>query len=101
MNRTLTKFLFWEYSRETSVYVIFCLLIIAFIFLTPKTWFDKRETLATRTSRIIVQRSEFSPDKAVMIRKIRELSGDPQAEIVDTRERTDAAGETFYEIEIR
>lgn len=44
----LKKFILWEYSRETSVYVIFCLLIVAFIFLTPKSWFEKRERAATQ-----------------------------------------------------
>ena len=91
----------WSYSRETSVYVVFCLLIVAFIFLTPKSWFDKRERLATQTSRLIVQPSDFSPDKAVLESRVKELSGNPQAEIIDWRERTNAKGETYYEIDIR
>jgi hypothetical protein len=35
--------------------VIFCLLIVAFIFLTPKSWFEKRERLATYMSQQVVQ----------------------------------------------
>jgi hypothetical protein len=52
---SLKKLILWEYSRETSVYVIFCLLIVAFIFLTPKSWFEKRESLATYMSQQLVQ----------------------------------------------
>lgn len=52
---SIKKLILWEYSRETSVYVIFCLLIVAFIFLTPKSWFEKRERLATYMSRSFVQ----------------------------------------------
>ncbi len=97
----LKKFVLWNYSRETSVYVIFCLLIVAFIFLTPKSWFDKREPVATQTSRLIVQQKDFSPDRAVLEKRVRELSGRPDAEIVATRERKNGTGETVYEIEIR
>lgn len=97
----LKKFILWSYSRETSVYVIFCLLIVAFIFLTPKEWFNRRESLATQTSRLIVKQNDFSPDKAVLQRRVRELSGNPDAEVVDWRVRETAAGETVYEIEIR
>ena len=48
----LKKFVLWSYSRETSVYVIFCLLIVAFIFLTPKEWFQRSDSFATQTSRL-------------------------------------------------
>jgi hypothetical protein len=97
----LKKFILWSYSRETSVYVIFCLLIVAFIFLTPKEWFNRHESLATQTSKLIVKQTDFSPDKTVLQRRVRELSGNPNAEIFEWRERLTEAGETVYEIEIR
>ncbi len=101
MIETIKKFVLWNYSRETSVYVIFCLLIVAFIFFTPKSWFDKRERLATQTSRLIVQQSDFSPEKSILEKHIKELSGNPNAEIVDLRELKNERGETVYEIEFR
>ncbi|HKX82966.1 MAG TPA: hypothetical protein VJL58_02000 [Pyrinomonadaceae bacterium] len=101
MTHVLKKLILWSYSRETSVYVIFCLLIVAFIFLTPKTWFDKREKLATQTSRLIVQAKDFSPDKAILEKHVRELSGNPNAEIIDFREKRNGRGEVVYEIDIR
>jgi|SRR5215203_1589522 len=97
----LKKFLLWSYSRETSVYVIFCLLIVAFIFLTPKEWFNRPDSIATQTSRLIVKQSDFSPDRAILQRRVRELSGNPEAEIIDMRERRTDGGETVYEIDIR
>lgn len=97
----LKRLILWNYSRETSVYVIFCLLIVAFIFLTPKEWFNGKETLATPSSRLIVKESDFSPEKTVLERRIRELSGNPQAEVVDWRRRQTANGEIVYEIDIR
>ena len=97
MNDKIRNFVMWKHSRETSVYV----LIVAFIFLTPKSWFDKRERLATRTSRLIVQQSDFSPDRGVLDATVKELSGDPHAEIIDWHERRNARGETIYEIDIK
>jgi len=97
----LKKLLLWSYSRETSVYVIFCLLIVAFIFLTPKEWFNRQDSLATQTSRLIVKQSEFSPDKPVLEQRVRVISGNPKAEVVDWRKREMPDGETVYEIDIR
>ena len=98
---TLKKIIFWSYSRETSVYVIFCLLIIAFIFLTPRSWFDRRDPAATRTSRLIVQEQDFFAPRPQMERRVKELSGRADAEIIETRQRTGPSGEKIYEIEIR
>ena len=95
------KFVLWEYSRETSVYVIFCLMIVAFIFLTPKEWFERRDRLATQTSRLIVQASDFSPEKNILQQRVRDISGNPEAIVVDWREKKNNRGETIYEIDIR
>ena len=97
----LKRLILWSYSRETSVYVIFCLLIVAFIFLTPKEWFNATDSIATHTSRLIVKQSDFSPDRSQLERRVRELSGNPKAEIIEWRERLTEAGEKVYEIDIR
>lgn len=97
----IRKFILWSYTRETSVYVIFCLLIVAFIFLTPRAWFDKREKLATQTSRLIVQKKDFSADRSLLEKKVREISGRSDAEIVEWRVRENVDGEAYYEIDIK
>jgi hypothetical protein len=97
----LKRIILWSYSRETSVYVIFCLLIVAFIFLTPKEWFNRPDSFATQTSRLIVKQSDFSPDKTVLERRVRDLTADPKAEVIGWRERKTPDGETVYEIDIR
>jgi len=97
----LKKLLLWSYSRETSVYVIFCLLIVAFIFLTPKEWFNRQDSFATQTSRLIVKQSDFSSEKGVLQQRVRDLSGNPKAEVVDWRKLQTPEGETVYEIDIR
>ena len=44
----MKRVIMWNYERGTWQYDVFCLLIIAFIFLTPKDWFHKIETPATK-----------------------------------------------------
>jgi hypothetical protein len=95
------KFILWEYSRETSVYVIFCLMIVAFIFLSPKVWFERRDRLATQTSRLIVQATDFSPEKNILQQRVRDISGNPEAIVVDWRAKQNNRGETVYEVDIR
>lgn len=97
----IKKFILWEYNRETTIYLTFCLLIVAFIFLTPKSWFDKREKLATQTSRLIVKAQDFSTVESERKKKVKELSGNPNAEIIELKERRNDGGELYYDIEIR
>lgn len=101
MSGFIKKIVLWEYNRTTTIYLLFCLLIVAFIFLTPKSWFDKREKLATQTSRLIVKAQDFSNVESERKKKVRELSGNPNAEIVDLKEKKNDGGELYYEIEIR
>jgi hypothetical protein len=97
----LKDIILWKYERASWQWDILCLLIVAFIFLTPKAWFDKREKLATQTSRLIVKAQDFSLEKDEMTRRVKELSGNQNAEILEMRERKNTKGETFYEIDIR
>ncbi len=97
----LKDIILWKYERASWQWDVLCLLILVFIFLTPKSWFEKREKLATYTSRLIVKAPDFSPDKSEMNKRVKELSGNPNAEILEWHEKKDAKGETFYEIDIR
>jgi hypothetical protein len=79
---------------------VLCGLIIAFIFLTPLSWFENRSKLAgSRT--LIVSAENFSTDKAALKQKIHDLAGISDAEILDWRERRGDDGKTFYEVDIR
>jgi hypothetical protein len=93
--------IFWKYQRASWQWDVLCLLIVVFIFATPKSWFDKREKLATQTSRLIVKAQDFSPEKSEMEKRVKELSGNENAEILEIHEKKNAKGEIFYEIDIR
>ncbi len=97
----MKDFIQWNYERGTWQYDVFCLLIVAFIFLTPKSWFEKRERLATQTARLVVKADDFTPKNTEMRRRVKELNGSENAEILNWQEKKNAAGETFYEIETR
>ncbi|MFL6467284.1 MAG: hypothetical protein ACJ72Z_04935 [Pyrinomonadaceae bacterium] len=97
----LKNFILWDYSRETSVYVIFCLAIVAFIFLTPKSWFTGSGMVATRTRLIVVKPQEFPVNNDFLQRRVREITGEAGAEMVGWRETKNAEGATVYEIEYK
>ncbi len=44
---------------------------------------------------------KFSADTGKLLTEVRAQSGDPQAEILALREKTDESGQTVYEIDIR
>jgi len=95
----LKNIILWKYERASWQWDLLCFLIVLFIFLTPKAWFDKRE--ATQISRLIVKVQDFSPDRNEMNKRIKDLSGNPNAEILEWHELKNEKGETFYEIDIR
>jgi len=97
----LKDIILWKYERASWQWDVLCLLILAFIFLTPKPWFDKREKLATQTSRLIVQADDFPTEKALLEQRVKELSGNENAEILALRRKTDTNGQVIYEIDIR
>ena len=43
VGRIFRSVVFWSYGRSTWQYDILCALILAFIFLTPKGWFETGE----------------------------------------------------------
>ncbi len=97
----LKDIILWKYERASPQWDVLCILCLIFIFLTPKTWFEKRETLATQTSRLIVKAQDFPSDKVEMEKRVKDLSGNPNAEILGLHERKNSKGETIYEIDIK
>ncbi|MGI8669228.1 MAG: hypothetical protein ACR2J3_05175 [Aridibacter sp.] len=56
----MRRIILWDYERGTWQYDVFCLLIIAFIFLTPKIWFSGKERDATPMAISNVKTEDFS-----------------------------------------
>lgn len=91
----------WKYERASWQWDVLCILIASFIFFSPKAWFERKEKIATQTSRLIVKAEDFSANEAELEKKVKELTGNPDAQVVEFRQKKDAKGNTFYEIDIR
>jgi hypothetical protein len=95
----LKNLILWNYERGTWPYDIFCLLIVAFIFLTPKAWFEKRDIGATRTPRTTVQRAAFLPGEYSFMPRGSDING---GSLFAAEKRNTKAGEiNFYAVKKR
>lgn len=109
--RTLKKLLFWSYGRSTWQYDVLCALILAFIFLTPQSWFPAGELKQegahpTPSARayLLVEPAEkpMQIDRAEMERRVRIATGRADAVVTGWRERTDEQGRIVgFEVDIR
>ena len=109
MNFLLTigkKFGFWTYPRTSWQWDVLCVLILVFIFLTPKSWFEntayKRSHGAQTTVVIITDVVANQSDKGEIERLARQAAGRGDGQVIAVRERRDGSGKlTAYEVDIR
>ena len=108
--QVVKKFFLWTYARNTWQYDVFCALILAFIFLTPKSWFDNGEPPSRREhqTQVASQVLLTAPDNGVEMepgeieRRVRELTNRPEIRVTNIRKRLDAGGKIVaYEVDIR
>jgi hypothetical protein len=107
---TLKKILFWNYARNTWQWDVLCVVILIFIFLTPKSWFPGGERSQAREhQRPIVKTVLLSPevvgnegDKARIEGQVRLMTGRDRVEIVDVRKVVANDGRVVsFEVDIR
>ena len=83
--RFLQKLFFWSYGRTTWQYDVLCVLILAFIFLTPGNWFETSErvrrdshqsgsTTATRLLLVWPEDSPANPDTEDVKRRVQSVT---------------------------
>ena len=98
---TAKKIVFWNYSRTSWQWDVLCVLILAFIFLTPKSWFASTppvQTTVVWTSDLIGNQS----DKAEIDRLARARLNRPSGQVMDRRPKVDQSGRVIaYEVDIR
>lgn len=107
---TLKSIVLWTYSRKSLQYDVLCALILAFIFLTPKGWFETSELRRVSAhpspfARILLVEPEpvsAQPDKAVIEQRVRQVTNRPETEVTAIRAQRDAGGKIVaYEVDIR
>jgi hypothetical protein len=103
---TAKKIVFWTYPRTSWQWDVLCVLILVFIFLTPKSWFENSAYQRTHTGQttivmgVDVVGSQL--DRSEIERQVRQLTGRPRAQVGDVRPRRDESGKLIgYEVDIR
>ena len=118
--RTIKKLFFWGYARSTWQYDVLCALILAFIFLTPKHWFNTGSPLKSQfggepaqaaehqkpvASKIILSMADNSPAQMAQNEiesRVRALTGRVDTRVLNVEPRRDASGKIVaYEVDIR
>jgi len=97
------KIVFWNYPRTSWQWDVLCVLILIFIFLTPKTWFANTAFQHSHTLHtVVIEVVGGKPDKTEAERRAKEVVGSPNGTISDTREVKDQTGKVLrYEVDIR
>lgn len=110
MLHTLKNIILWRYGRTTLQYDVLCVLILAFVFLTPQTWFERGELMraashpnspATVTIVAPPDSSADSFDSNYIERSVRSLPGRLGARVKSARPIHDASGKVIlYEVDL-
>lgn len=106
------RIIFWSYGRTTWQYDVLCVLILAFVFLTPKGWFEwgKLDSSCAHQSGLGAARNLLikAPEAAAaqpqahdIERCARRITDNPNLRVTGWRELRSVDGRTVaYEVDI-
>ena len=103
---TVKKATLWTYPRTSWQWDVLCVLILVFIFLTPKSWFENSAYQRTHMGQatIVVDTDVVGTqlDKSEIERRARQKIGRPGGQVSVLRELNDTSGKLIgYEVDIR
>ncbi len=107
---TLKKLFFWNYARNTWQWDVLCVVILIFIFLTPKSWFTGSERQLSLEHQkpivltVLLERQAVDPeaDRPKIESRIRALTGRDNVTVVDARPLVNSDGiYQGFEVDIR
>jgi hypothetical protein len=102
LSNTAKKIVFWNYPRTSWQWDVLCVLILVFIFLTPKSWFRNSEFRPQRTVIISAELVGAQGDRGAIERRARELTGRPEGRVKTVSPLRDGTGKLIgYEVDIR
>jgi hypothetical protein len=110
LTSTLKKIFFWNYARNTWQWDLLCVVILIFIFLTPKSWFTgserPRNTVhQSPVAATVVLGPEVvgnEADTSQIEQHIKRLTGRTNVEVLAVRKVVDPDGKTrSFEVDIR
>jgi len=107
---TVKKGFFWSYPRTSWQWDVLCVLILVFIFLTPKSWFEnggfqRRQMSQNSPQNVIVLSANVvgaQPDRGEIERRVRAITGRAELQVTGVRPQRDSQGNVIgYEVDIR
>lgn len=106
VKNTIKKIAFWTYPRTSWQWDVLCVLILVFIFLTPKSWFENSAYQRTHMGQTTIQVDTdvvgAQLDKAEIELRARQKAGRPEAQVTVVRELRDESGRLIaYVVDIR
>jgi hypothetical protein len=106
LSTSAKRVFFWTYPRTSWHWDVLCVLILVFIFLTPKSWFVntafQRSHAAQTTIIMSADVVGAQLDKGEIARRAKQLSGRVNAQVIALRERRDESGKLIaFEVDIR
>ncbi len=105
LSNRVKKIVFWTYPRTSWQWDVLCVLILVFIFLTPKSWFENTEFRRSHAIKSISLAAEVlgtPTDTAEIERRVRSITGRADTVVTAIRERRDETGKLVgYDIDIR
>src|SRR5262244_736112 len=102
LSNAAKKIAFWNYSRTSWQWDVLCVLILVFIFLTPKSWFANSEFRRQRTVVISTEVVGNQADRRAIEQRAKEVAQRPDSRVTDVRPLRDGTGKLVgYEVDIR
>jgi hypothetical protein len=99
---TVRKIVFWTYPRTSWQWDVLCVLILVFIFLTPKSWFDTREIRRQTTVVISADVVGIQGDRYQIEQRAKDAAQRPGGRVTAVRPLWDTTGKLIaYEVDIR
>ena len=110
MSSLLRKLFFWNYARNTWQWDVLCVVILIFIFLTPKGWFanserrraEAHQSQAISTVLVGPELIEDGQDRGQVEQVVRRLTGRQDVQVVNVRKVAGNDGKIRgYEVDIQ
>jgi hypothetical protein len=106
----LKKIFFWNYARNTWQWDVLCVVILVFIFLTPKSWlatgerpqFIEHQSPVATTVVLPPEVVANEADKGQIAERVKALTGRDQVEVLAVRKVRGPDGRVLsFEVDIR
>ena len=111
MFRVLKRIILWSYGRTTWQYDVLCVLILVFVFLTPRSWFDNSKpalgashhSSSVGAHKLLLRAEDLGQNPSVeeLERGARVATGRAATRVNGVRELRDESGRVaYYEVDI-